>query len=219
MDIEQQLQHFVLTRMPALMSVLARVYHSHIVVGVVFIVYTYTCLPRSTFKQIRRTIAMDNALAFIILTLWRLTPPRLMPADFGFVDVLHPNRQSGAPDTPSWTNNSFQLIIAAMPSLHFGTSLLLATSLVRFSPHRPLRIVAPLWPAAMLLTILATANHWVLDAVVGAMVPALGWKLNWILASPWVEPVEEWIFLVLRAEKPNTTEQGLDKGVPVKDYV
>lgn len=33
----------------------------------------------------------------------------------------------------------------------------------------------------MLLTILATANHWVLDAFAGALVPVLGWRLNGLL--------------------------------------
>jgi membrane-associated phospholipid phosphatase len=94
----------------------------------------------------------------------------------------------------------FQLIYAAMPSLHFGNSLLLGTTLLLFSPHRLLRTLAPLWPAAMLLTIVVTANHYILDAVVGACIIGLAWRLNRVLLA--LRPLEEWGFWLCRADKP-----------------
>lgn len=156
------------------MNVLAQVYYSHISLGIVFIIYIYTVLPPPTFQRIRRTIAVDNAIAFIIITLWRCMPPRMLPEEYGFVDVLHGGAKGGS----AWTHNKFQLTIAAMPSLHFGTAAFIAWTLTRFSPHRWLRVVAPLWPTMMLLTILATANHFILDAMVGSLVPVLGWRFN-----------------------------------------
>lgn len=156
------------------MAVLARIYYSHICLGICFLIYTYTYCAPSTYRRIRRTIAVNNAIAFCILTLWRCMPPRLLPEEHGFVDVLHGGSHGGS----AWTSNRFQLTIAAMPSLHFGTSLYLAVCIVRFSPHAWLRAVAPLWPAAMLVTILATANHFILDAAVGMCIPALGWRLH-----------------------------------------
>ncbi|KAF2192235.1 hypothetical protein K469DRAFT_716748 [Zopfia rhizophila CBS 207.26] len=209
--IDLPLQHFILSHLPWLMPILAKIYYSHIAVGVVFIVYTYTFLPSPTFTRIRRTIAMNNLLAFIIFTSWRCSPPRLLPPEFGYIDILHPHplipsstvpQESSDLPPSTWNNNRPQLTLAAMPSLHFGTSLFLAICLERFSPHRPLRVLAPLWPAAMVLTILATANHWVLDAVVGAVVPFLGWRLSWVFESKVFEVIEEWGFWVCRTEKP-----------------
>ncbi|PSN67395.1 hypothetical protein BS50DRAFT_493886, partial [Corynespora cassiicola Philippines] len=197
--LELPTQRFILDRTPWLMPLLARVYYSHIVVGILFIVYTYMSLPHGTYTRVRRTIAVNNMLAFVILTAWRCAPPRLMPREYGFVDVLHPP----PPGQPTfWNNNPFQLTIAAMPSLHFGTSLYLCLCLVHFSPHRPLRLLAPLWPAAMLLTILATANHWVLDAVVGACIPFIGWRLHWIFDCEASRRIEQWGFWLLKTEKP-----------------
>lgn len=172
-DIELGFQRYFIDFYPEWIPLLARIYYCHICVGVAFIVYCYTFLPRSKFYRIRRTIALDNAIAFIIVTTWRCTPPRLMPWEYGYVDVLHKNMGGGG---TAWTNNRFQLTIAAMPSLHFGTALFFAVCLFRFAPHRLVRWMALLWPVAMLITILATANHFVLDAVVGALVPVLGWE-------------------------------------------
>lgn len=172
-DIEISFQQHVLAYYPDWMPLLARIYHSHICLGVAFIVYCYTYVPRSTFYRIRRTIAMDNVIAFVIVTVWRCSPPRLLPPEYGYVDVLH--KKLSTHDN-AWTNNRFQLTIAAMPSLHFGTALFFAVCLFRFAPHRVVRWAALLWPVAMLVTIVATANHFVLDAVVGAVIPALGWR-------------------------------------------
>jgi hypothetical protein len=176
--IEQPWQAYLLANHPWIMPILAKVYYSHISVGVCFIIYTYYYLPAPLFQRIRRTIAMDNAFAFVIVSFWRCSPPRLLPAEYGYVDVLHSTLASSG---NAWTHNRFQLTIAAMPSLHFGTALFFAVCMARFSPHRWLRYAAALWPAAMLLTIVSTANHFFADAAVGAMVPLLGWKYNQLI--------------------------------------
>ncbi|EGR44606.1 uncharacterized protein TRIREDRAFT_124056 [Trichoderma reesei QM6a] len=188
-DIEQPLQSYILTHFPKLMPILRHIYQSHIIVGVVFIVYTYTVLPAPLFRRIRRTIAMDNLIAFVVISLWRCYPPRMLPPEFGFVDILHASKQT------VWTDNRFRLTIAAMPSLHFGTSLFFAVCLARFSPHVLVRVLAPLWPLAMFVTVVATANHFVLDLVAGAVVPLLGWRWNRALLV--LERVQEWVFAPL----------------------
>ncbi|KAK1991938.1 integral membrane protein [Colletotrichum falcatum] len=179
LDVELGVQRRVLDNAPWLVPYLANIYYSHISLGIVFLVYCYTFLPSCAFQRIRRTIAMDNVIAFVVVTAYRCMPPRLLPAEYGFEDVLHGKGGGGGGGGGSaWTHNKFQLTIAAMPSLHCGTALFLAWSICRFSPHRPLRLVAPLWPAAMFFTIVATANHFILDAVVGAVVVVLGWRFN-----------------------------------------
>jgi hypothetical protein len=127
---------------------------------------------RSKYQKVRRTIAIDNFLAFAVLTAYRCTPPRLMPESYGFVDVLHP-LDEGGPNF--WASNPFQLTLAAMPSLHFGTSLLIGLSLVFCGKHLLVRIIAPLYPVAMFFAVLGTANHWILDCVVGVLVVGVGW--------------------------------------------
>ncbi|KAK1486704.1 integral membrane protein [Colletotrichum cuscutae] len=195
-DVELGVQKYVLTNMPWLMPYLAKIYYFHISLGIIFIIYCYTFLPPSTFQRIRRTIAMDNAIAFVIVTTYRCMPPRMLPAEYGFEDVLHGAKGGGN----AWTHNKFQLTIAAMPSLHCGTALFLAWSICRFSPHRPLRLIAPLWPLAMLFTIVATANHFILDAMIGAMVPVIGWRFNRAILV--LLPLQNWVLERLGLRTP-----------------
>ncbi|KAL4993720.1 PAP2 superfamily-domain-containing protein [Aspergillus recurvatus] len=194
-DAELAIQQFVLTKASWLMPFLARVYYSHIVLGVIFFAYTYTFLKRETFQGIRRTLALENVIAFVIITLWRCTPPRLLPEEHGFIDVLHSNHGGSA-----WTQNKFQLTIAAMPSLHFGNSMFIALCLIRFSPHWYLRALAPVWPMLMAFTIVATANHFILDALVGACVVLVAYRFNYVMLG--LLPVERVLFRLLRLEKP-----------------
>jgi hypothetical protein len=86
-----------------------------------------------------------------------------------------------------------------MPSLHFGTSLLIGLGLVVYGKHLLVRIIAPLYPAVMFFVVLGTANHWLLDCVVGMLVVGVGWKVNWILLG--LRPVEEWLFWLCRVQK------------------
>ncbi|KAL7931751.1 PAP2 superfamily domain-containing protein [Trichoderma chlorosporum] len=186
-DIEQSFQAYILSNHAYIVPLLKYIYHSHIIIGAIFFVYIYTVLPPPLFRRIRRTIAMDNLIAFIIISLWRCYPPRMLPPEYGFIDVLHEGKTGSV-----WTDNKFRLTIAAMPSLHFGTSLLFAACLARFSPHLVVRALAPLWPLAMFFTVVATANHFVLDVVVGAVVPLLGWR--WNRAILVLEGLQDWIF-------------------------
>jgi len=197
LDIELGVQRYVLDNMPWLVPYLAKIYYFHISLGIMFIIYCYTFLPPGTFQRIRRTIAMDNVIAFFIVTTYRCMPPRLLPAEYGFEDVLHGKKGGGN----AWTHNRFQLTIAAMPSLHCGTALFLAWSICRFSPHRPLRLVAPLWPMAMFFTIVATANHFILDAVVGAVVVVIGWRFNQAVLV--MLPLQNWVLEKLGLKVPD----------------
>ncbi|KAF7128529.1 hypothetical protein CNMCM5793_003317 [Aspergillus hiratsukae] len=194
-DVELRVQRFVLNRVPWLTAVLARVYYSHILLGVIFLVYGYTFFQREKYQGVRRSLALENVIAFTILTLWRCSPPRLLPEEYGFVDVLHSNSGGSA-----WTQNRFQLTIAAMPSLHFGNSVFIALCLLRYSPHWCLRLVAPLWPMIMGLTIVATANHFLLDALVGVCVVLTAYRFNHAMLI--LLPVERVLFRLLRIEKP-----------------
>jgi hypothetical protein len=119
-----------------------------------------------------------------------------MPAKYHFVDVIHSDKGPGN----DWNNNRFKLTLAAMPSLHFGTALLIGASVAVWGRYMPLRILAPWYPVIMGFVVIATANHWVLDCVVGAILVYVGWRVNWVLLA--LRPFEEWLLWLLRTEKP-----------------
>jgi hypothetical protein len=87
-----------------------------------------------------------------------------------------------------------------MPSLHFGYSFVIGMSLFFFSPHKWLARAGPAYPTLILLAIVCTANHYILDAVAGFCVSVTAWKINHILLN--LRPLEEWGFWLCRTEKP-----------------
>lgn len=63
--------------------------------------------------------------------------------------------------------------------------------------------VGGLYPALILLAIVATANHYVLDACAGALVVAFSFLCNRFLLNFLV--FEDWLLWILRLEKPEPT--------------
>lgn len=57
-----------------------------------------------------------------------------------------------------------------------------------------------LYPLSILIAIVSTANHFILDAVAGAAICAIGWRTNGILLN--LLPVEDWFLWCLRMHKP-----------------
>lgn len=117
------------------------------------------------------------------------------------------------------------LCSAAMPSLHFGYSLMIGLTImtIPLTPQprrtvlrsrltRSLRLTVPSWrrlgcltlgflyPFTILVAIVATANHFILDAVAGALVCALGWSFNGALLN--LLPLEDYFLYLIRIHKP-----------------
>ena len=59
---------------------------------------------------------------------------------------------------------------AAMPSFHAGWNLLLGVVVFGATQHWLLRALAVAGPAAMMVAVVATANHFVIDVVVGVAI-------------------------------------------------
>ena len=106
-------------------------------------------------------------------------PPRL--ANLGFADTV---------STHTGLNLSSDLLgslynpIAAVPSLHFGYSLIVGVAVAQLASRRFTRRVGAAYPAVMLLIIVATGNHFLFDAVAGGLVVAVGWLVASRLAAP-----------------------------------
>ncbi|KAL2170651.1 hypothetical protein VTG60DRAFT_4576 [Thermothelomyces hinnuleus] len=171
----------------------------------------------AVYERRRRTMAMCNLLAFIVFTFWPCMPPRLLSdptytgehaaeaKSYGFVDTVH-----GADgDSSVWTTNRFCNQYAAMPSLHFGYSFLVGLTVaavpLRKRGHlgwRRLAIVCigMIYPAIILTAIVATANHYVLDAVAGAIACIIAWNFNDLLLN--LLPLEDYFLALVRIHKP-----------------
>ena len=72
---------------------------------------------------------------------------------------------------------------AAMPSMHIGFSVLVAVALWQLAARRAIRLAGLAYPLFILLVIVATGNHFFLDAAAGAVVAAVATGLAWALAA------------------------------------
>jgi hypothetical protein len=75
----------------------------------------------------------------------------------------------GRPDHERFSNP-----VAAVPSLHAGWAMALGVGLVLYARTFLLRATGVLYPSAVLLTIVVTGNHFIFDAVAGALVMSVG---------------------------------------------
>ncbi|WVR07946.1 hypothetical protein IAU60_004989 [Kwoniella sp. DSM 27419] len=195
-DIELGLQRFVMNR-SWLLTFFNKTYAMvHIPATIFFMGYSFRYFSPLVFQATRRTLVLCNCIAFVVFSSWPCMPPRLLSyEEFGYIDTLHTGRAASI-----WTTNKFQNQLAAFPSLHFGYSFVIGLSLFMYSPHKLVRMISLFYPLLILLVIMATANHYILDAVGGFFVTVLAHKVNRVLLN--LRPIEEWFFWLLRLERP-----------------
>ncbi|GLH98845.1 phosphatase PAP2 family protein [Phytohabitans aurantiacus] len=124
-----------------------------------FLLWTYLRRPH-LYRWARTTLAALTAAAFTVQVLIPLAPPRLLAAA-GMVDtaaVVGPNVYTASTDA---ITNQY----AAMPSLHVGWAAVVAIVLIHATGGR-WRWLWLLHPLATLAVVVATANHYWLDAAV-----------------------------------------------------
>ncbi|WP_326770015.1 phosphatase PAP2 family protein [Streptomyces sp. NBC_01591] len=176
----------------------------HFIVPLAILGVLYVRRP-ADYRWARSTIGFATLLALAGFWLYPLAPPRLMPG-LGFIDTVHGVQDFAKPDYGSLTAMTNQY--AAMPSLHFGWSLWCGVVIVTLAPKMWMKALGLLHPLFTVSAIVATANHWVLDAVGGAAVVTLGFGLTHVLAGPrTLRPVA-----VPEAAKP---QGDLEPSVPV----
>jgi hypothetical protein len=119
---------------------------------------------RECYRRMRTTFALSCAVGLLVFWLLPVAPPRLLP-DAGFVDTLKRDWPSASYQTGARVNE-----FAAIPSFHVGWNVLAAWSLLQVTSNRWLRVLLATVPALMLMTVVVTANHYLLDAVAGVLI-------------------------------------------------
>jgi hypothetical protein len=151
----------------------------HFVVPLAILGVLYVRRP-ADYRWARSSLAFATLLALLGFWLYPLAPPRLMPG-MGFIDTVHGPQDLANPDYGAMTAVTNQY--AAMPSLHFGWSLWCGLVVVVLAPKLWMKLLGVLHPVFTVCAIVATANHWVLDAVGGAAVVGAGFGLTYLLAG------------------------------------
>ena len=147
---------------------------AHFVITLGALVYLFRRQPER-YPLWRNTLAVTTALALIGFAFFPLMPPRLLPESYHIVDTLR--TVGGLWSFDSGPMNAVSNQYAAMPSLHFAWSLWCALALGPAAKNRSLKVLVWVYPALTLLCIVVTGNHYLLDALGGAVTLALGYGL------------------------------------------
>jgi PAP2 superfamily len=108
-------------------------------------------------------VAMGFALAGYLA--YPTAPPRFMP-EWGFTDSVAAFVGEGAENSANVLYNPF----AAVPSMHVAFALMIAVPAFFLVRNRVLKALWAVYPAVVTFVVVVTANHFWMDAVLGAMV-------------------------------------------------
>lgn len=123
------------------------------------------------FRRIWRIFLIATLIALPMYAIYPLAPPRLMlPYGFPFVDTLAVF--GGVEQSAAGAGGANQF--AAMPSMHIAWTTIAAFWLAAALPWRRVGLViGVIHLALMCLTVVVTANHYVLDIIAGFAVVAI----------------------------------------------
>jgi len=136
--------------------------HSHFTITLSALVFIYM-FRNDSFYFVRNMFMIAMTIALIGYLVYPTAPPRLLPY-FGFEDSVA--RFTGIPaDTASSLYNPY----AAMPSMHVAFALMVGLPLARLVKSRWLKVLWRIYPLLVTFIVVATGNHFVTDAVFGAL--------------------------------------------------
>lgn len=145
----------------------------HFVVTLGVLVWLYRWHP-GRYAPARLALFATTAVALVGYYLYPLAPPRLMPGgDFIDTVVTHNTWGSMASGDLKSVSNQY----AAMPSMHIGWSLWCGLTIFALASVPWVKVLGLLYPTATLVVIVATANHFWLDAVGGMICLAFGFTV------------------------------------------
>jgi len=127
------------------------------------------------YRHARRILVVVTIIGLVGFWLAPVAPPRMLDTD-GFVDTMAKfagygwwSTDASAPRGLGGLTNEF----AAMPSLHVGWAIWCGWQLYHFGRHRWTQLAGIIYPLSTVIVVMATANHFFLDVVGGALVLVL----------------------------------------------
>jgi hypothetical protein len=135
-------------------------------VTIAALVYLYM-RHNSSFYFVRNMFMIAMAIALVGYTVFPTAPPRFMP-EWGFMDTVSDFTPVNLSHTSASMSAAFNPY-AAVPSMHVAFALMIGWPLARLARTRAVRVLWVLYPFVMTFVIVVTANHFILDALLGAL--------------------------------------------------
>lgn len=121
------------------------------------------------FYFVRNMFFVAMGIALVVHLAVPVAPPRMFP-QLGFVDTV---RQVARINQDSGAISLFVNPYAAVPSMHICFALLVGLTGLRLVRRRWVKALLVAYPVLVLVVIVITANHFLLDAAAGAVTAVL----------------------------------------------
>ena len=139
--------------------------NSHFTITTVTLAFIYL-RRNASFYFIRNMFMVAMGIALVLYAAYPTAPPRFMP-EWGFGDSVA--RFTGLTAEGSSADALYNPF-AAVPSMHVAFALMLAVPMASMTRRRWVKALWLSYPALVSFVVVATANHWWLDAFAGARV-------------------------------------------------
>jgi hypothetical protein len=133
------------------------------------------------------TLVMVNLIALAVFWSFPVAPPRMLPG--GYVDSV-----AAVHHLPVWRLGATAIHsnqLSSMPSLHIAWATWSSIAVWRMSDRRWLRLAALIYPFLTTFAVMATANHYLADAVAAAAITVVvfgavnrSWSEGWPVRRP-----------------------------------
>lgn len=145
----------------------------HYVITPAVLIWLWRRHPQS-YSWARTVLIATTIIGLIGFSLFPVAPPRLLG---GFIDTMakysHYGWWSDAGSAPRGLGADTNQY-AAFPSLHVGWAVWAGWQLFRHGEHRVTRWLGLAYPFVLGIVVVATANHYLIDAVAGFAVVGVG---------------------------------------------
>jgi hypothetical protein len=123
-----------------------------------------------SFYFVRNMFLVAFGVALIGYALFPTAPPRFFP-EWGFFDAV--SDFTGVRQDSVTIGKLFNPY-AAVPSMHVAFALMISVPLVRLVRWRALKVLWAIYPLLVVFVIVVTGNHFIADAVLGAVAAGIG---------------------------------------------
>ncbi len=141
--------------------------NSHFVITTTFLIWLYI-FRNPSFYYVRNMFMIAMFLALVGYVVYPTAPPRLMP-EWGFTDTVAGFVGQHAEQSANVLYNPF----AAVPSMHVAFALMIGLPASQIARRRVFKVLWLIYPVVVTYVVVVTANHFWMDAALGAMVAAL----------------------------------------------
>jgi membrane-associated phospholipid phosphatase len=142
--------------------------NSHFTITTAALAFLYL-FRNERFYFVRNMFMVAMGLALVLYALYPTAPPRFYP-ELGFTDSVANLTGVKAEDSNVLFNP-----YAAVPSMHVCFALMLGLPMARLVRRRWAAVLWRLYPLLVTWVVIATANHWWLDAALGAVTAAIAY--------------------------------------------